>query len=254
MADSTARFSSRASSYAAHRPGYPPAVLATLVSGCGLTRATEIADVGAGTGIFTEILLQHGNPVAAVEPNREMRDQLHRLQRSFPALRVVDGTAAATTLDDGSVGLVVVAQAFHWFDPILTRREFARILRPDGWVGLVWNQRDKQSTAFLREYDATLLEFSPEYRGLQHGPVDLPVLDEFFGPAGYSTHAFANVYAFDFERLRGLIESTSYVPGPADPAFTPMMKRLGESFAAHQAGGVIEMRYATRLFVGQLRD
>jgi SAM-dependent methyltransferase len=74
MTDPTLRFSNRVKNYLKYRPAYPPAIIDTLRVECGLTPAAQIADIGSGTGLLTELFLRHGNPVFAVEPNREMRE------------------------------------------------------------------------------------------------------------------------------------------------------------------------------------
>src|SRR5215831_3654027 len=114
--DSTLRFSTRVDNYIRFRPGYPPAVLDLLRAECGLTPATAIADIASGTGIFTRMLLNNGNPVYAVEPNPEMCCAAERLLATYPNFFSVDGPAEATTLPDHSVDLVTAAQAAHWFD------------------------------------------------------------------------------------------------------------------------------------------
>ena len=121
--DPTRRFSNRVDDYVRYRPHYPPGVLDRLREGIALTPRTVIADVGSGTGISTELFLQNGNTVFAIEPNPEMRAAAERLLGGRPNFHSVRGTAEATTLPDGSVDCVVAAQAFHWFDPEKTRVE-----------------------------------------------------------------------------------------------------------------------------------
>src|SRR5437764_1020077 len=130
MRDPTQRFSTRVDNYVKYRPGYPPAIVGLLEAECGLTPESVVADIGAGTGLLAELWLRHGNPVCGVEPNREMREAGARLLAAYPAFTSVDGTAEATTLPDQSVDFVTAGQAFHWFEPVAARREFARILRP----------------------------------------------------------------------------------------------------------------------------
>src|SRR5688572_11917621 len=96
----TERFTGRASDYARYRPGYPASVLDLLHHGIGIPIGAEIADIGAGTGIFTRILLEAGHPVAAVEPNAAMREVMTGELSGYPRFRAVDGTAEATTLPD----------------------------------------------------------------------------------------------------------------------------------------------------------
>ena len=140
-ANATSRFSDRVENYVRYRPGYPPEILPVLSAECGLTRDHVIADIASGTGIWTRTLLENGNPVYAVEPNVDMRQAGDRLLADFPRFTSVAGSAEATTLPDASVDFVTAAQAAHWFDRPRTRREFLRILKPQGWLVLLWNER-----------------------------------------------------------------------------------------------------------------
>src|SRR6476661_6239210 len=112
----TQRFSDRVENYIRYRPGYPPQVLETLRNECGLTPTAAVADIACGTGIFTRLLLENGNPVHGVEPNREMREAAERLLADYPNFVAVNGTAEATTLPDHTFDFATAAQAAHWFD------------------------------------------------------------------------------------------------------------------------------------------
>jgi SAM-dependent methyltransferase len=61
-----------------------------------------------------------------------------------PSALILDGTAEAIPLPDGSVDAVVVAQAFHWFDAPRALAEIARVLREGGGFALLWNERDDE--------------------------------------------------------------------------------------------------------------
>src|ERR1700761_3606187 len=111
MLNSTERFSSRVENYIKYRPSYPPAVLELLSGRCGLAATSTVADVGSGTGILTELLLETGAEVFAVEPNREMRTAAERLLSDYGRCRSVTGTAEATTLPDTCVDLITASQA-----------------------------------------------------------------------------------------------------------------------------------------------
>src|SRR5262249_12824426 len=150
------RFSSRVENYVRFRPGYPLQILELLRRECSLTENSTIADVASGTGIFTRILLEDGNRVFGVEPNPEMRQAGEEFLKGFNNFTSVDGTAEATTLGENSVDMVTAAQAAHWFDREAARNEFVRILKPHGWIVLLWNERQTDSTAFLREYEQLL--------------------------------------------------------------------------------------------------
>ena len=81
----------------------------------------------------------------------------------YPRFTSINGSAEATTLPDSCADFVTVGQAFHWFKPEPTRREFARILRPDGWVAIVWNDRTLSATGFAVSYEDLLVRFGTDY-------------------------------------------------------------------------------------------
>src|ERR1035438_5165838 len=114
--NATSRFSDRVENYIRYRPGYPLEALLALKSECGLSPQQAVADIASGTGIWTRMLLENGNPVFGVEPNPEMRQAGERLLARFPKFTSVTGSAEATTLPDQSVDFVTAAQAAHWFD------------------------------------------------------------------------------------------------------------------------------------------
>jgi SAM-dependent methyltransferase len=252
MTDPTKRFSTRVESYIKYRPGYPPAVIATLQDECSLTPASIVADVGSGTGILTEIFLKNGNLVYAVEPNDEMRAAGERLLRGYPGFHSIAGQAEATTLADQSVHFIVAGQAFHWFDPEKARLEFLRILKPGGWVMLVWNDRDSQTTPFLAAYENLLHKYAIDYPEVDHRRIDQAALSAFFGAGGYRTKAFQNQQDFNFDGIRGRLLSSSYAPEAGHPSYEPMLAKLMSIFQASQVEGQIAFTYITKMYYGQL--
>lgn len=252
MNDAITRFSSRVEDYIKYRPGYPHEVLALMTAECGLLPDSTIADVGSGTGILSELFLRHGNTVYGVEPNAEMRSAAERLLQSYPGFQSSDGRAEATTLAEKSVDFVTAGQAFHWFDQQQARQEFARILKPQGWAILIWNERRLDSTAFLRAYEDLLLEFGTDYEQVRHENVEKDIA-AFFAPQEYKLAAFENLQQCDFEGLRGRLLSSSYIPAPADRRYQPMLERLRQIFLAHQQDDHLIIEYDTKVYYGHLR-
>lgn len=235
-ADPTLRFSNRVENYVRYRPHYPAGVLDILRENIGLKAETVVADVGSGTGISAGLFLRNGNPVLAVEPNREMRAAAERLLGGYPGFRSIAGTAEATTLPDASIDCVVAAQAFHWFNPAKTRAEFQRILRPDGWVVLLWNTRLKDATPFQRAYEKLLETHAGDYRQVKHERIDAAALSEFYA-GGFQVRNLPNLQTFDLEALKGRLLSSSYAPTETQEGYAPMIKALERIFQEHQQGG-----------------
>jgi ubiquinone/menaquinone biosynthesis C-methylase UbiE len=251
MSESVERFTSRVEDYAKYRPGYPVAVVELLRRECGLTPESIVADVGSGTGKLSEILLANGNVVLGVEPNAAMRVVAEKIFKDEPRFRSIDGSAEATTLDDASVDLITAGQAFHWFDPLKTRTEWRRILKPNSWVALVWNDRQLETTPFLADYEELLVEFGTDYAEVRHDN-GLPRIQQFFAGDGYTLRGFPNTQIFDLDGLQGRVRSSSYTPEPSHPNFEPMMRQLQVVFDKHQENGYVNFGYETKVFYGQL--
>ena len=250
----TARFSDRVENYVRYRPGYPPEVLNLLRAECGLRPSHIVADVASGTGMFTRLLLENGNSVFAVEPNAEMRTAGMRQLETLPAgggLVSVAGTAEETTLESGSVDFVTAAQAAHWFDLPRARAEFARILKPDGWCVLIWNERRTASTPFLREYEELLLTYGTDYKEVRHERTTA-IIHEFFAPAPFEERVFDLRQQFDYEGTAGRLLSSSYAPLEGHPNYEAMMQELQRIFRAHAVDGKIEFEYNTQVYYGRL--
>ena len=252
MSDSTRRFSSRVENYVKYRPSYPAEVVGLLAAECGLTPVTLVADIGSGTGLLAELFLKNGNRVQGVEPNREMREAGARLLGSYANFTSVDGTAEATTLGDQSIDVITAGQAFHWFDRDRARAEFARILRPGGWVALVWNERRVGTTAFLDAYERLLRSYSSEYETLNHRQVDQATIAAFFAQGTFRTQTFENRQIFDLAGVTGRLLSSSYTPEPGHPQHQPMLDALAAIVGAQQVDGTVAFEYDTNVYFGQL--
>ena len=250
--NATSRFSDRVENYIRYRPGYPPEALDMLKRECGLTTRDVIADIASGTGIWTRTLLENGNRVYAVEPNVDMRQAGERLLKEFANLTSVTGSADATTLPDASIDCVTAAQAAHWFDRKRTRREFVRILRPGGWLVLLWNEREVDTTPFLRDYEQLLLTFGTDYEDVRHERTTDSV-NEFFDPLPCQERVFAMRQEFDYEGLEGRLLSSSYAPGPGHPKHEPMLRELKRIFDQHVENGIVGFDYKTRVYFGKLK-
>ncbi|MVN87394.1 methyltransferase domain-containing protein [Deinococcus sp. HMF7620] len=246
------RFDGRAAAYAQGRPGYP-AALGAWLRGTGLLRR-PVADLGAGTGLFTRVLLAGGATVTAIEPNAGMRAVLQTSLEDAVTegrLRVQAGTSEAMGLPDASVALITAAQAAHWFDPVPTVQEWRRVLRPGGQVLLVWNDWRGLEEGFNPAYGAVVRPFlaagTPDTAN--RVPEDrLPALL----PGGFDTQVFEQAHALTRERLHALAGSVSYLPAPDSPDFPALTAALDAAFDAHAQAGEVTLIYRTYAYLGRL--
>jgi len=248
--NATSRFSDRVENYVRYRPGYPVEAVRALQNECGLVPEHVVADIASGTGIWTQMLLENGNRVFGVEPNEDMRQAGERLLAGFPRFTSVAGTAEATTLGDASVDFVTAAQAAHWFDRVRARQEFARILKPGGWLVLLWNERITDATPFLREYEELLLTYGTDYADVRHERTTDEV-NQFFDPAPYQERVFDMRQDFDYAGIEGRLLSSSYAPGPGHTKYEPMLRELRQLFDKHATAGRVGVDYKTRVYFGQ---
>ena len=246
--DTVQRFSERVEDYVRYRPGYPREIVETLRRDCGLTAEAAVADIGCGPGNLAVVFLENGNTVFGVEPNAGMRAACRKTLERFPRFHQFEGCAEATGLDSASVDFVVAGQAFHWFEPEAARAEFRRILKPDGWVALAWNERVYGLSAFHDDYEALLVRNGVDYSKIRAMRNDEDAIIAFFQGGEVRRATFTHAQTFDFEGLKGRLMSSSYAPLPGHPSHEPMIGELRAMFDRHRKGGYVQFPYETTVW------
>ncbi len=252
MLNATQRFTTRVDNYIKYRPSYPVAIIELLEREYGLTTNSVVADIGSGTGILAELFLRFGCQVYGVEPNDAMRAAGEQILSSYDRFTSVAATAETTTLRDHSIDLITAGQAFHWFDAKCTGVEWRRILKPGGWVALIWNDRRTSGTPFLDAYEQVLRTFGTDYRTVNHQNDDQAAKRQaFLGGNTWALHTFPNEQIFDWDGVRGRLLSSSYTPEPGHPHYVPMLEALRHAFDQHNENGTVTFLYNTEVWVGQ---
>ena len=240
------RFSSRVENYIKYRPSYPLEIIEFLKEKKFLTKNTVLADIGSGTGILAKIFLDNGNQVYGIEPNKDMREAAEKALQGYANFTSLDGSAEFTGLEENSVELITAGQAFHWFDVGESKREFKRILKPNGNVALIWNNRGKAGGGFNSSYENFILKYGVDYREVRKNERNV---DLFFN---YQKEIFYNFQELDFVSFKGRVLSSSYIPLANNPIFPKMILELEDLFNKHQRNGFIRIEYDTEIYLGNV--
>jgi SAM-dependent methyltransferase len=238
VAPNATRFGVVADRYERARPLYPDAALSELAARCGLRRGTHVLDVGAGTGKLTRQLAALGADLIAVEPSPGMRAQL---RANVPDVEVLDGTAEDIPVSDASVEIVTVGQAFHWFQTHRALDEIARVLRPAGWLALLWNERPERGwAAEVWDFRRDLTGYPGTYPG--DGWEHVLAADERFGPRSVTRYDVCVSTTVGLELVDS--ESRSCVHVIEEARQRQVLARLREFFATHpETAGHTELTY-----------
>ncbi len=244
--DHTKRFDGKGTLYANARPSYATEGLAYLARmGIGIHKT--VADVGAGTGIFSRQLLDLGCTVYAIEPNEDMRRQMVQLLH-HPRLQIVCAPAEHTTLPNQSVDAVTAAQAFHWFNPIAFRDECRRILKPSGFAALLWNHRPEDSP-LVQAYSQIYRQFSSGFQGHSNGlQQDDARIQAFF--SDYQVHTFPHALTYGKQAFIERALSSSYAPRHGDASYRPFLAALETLFEQYAHDDVLQMPNETVIYTG----
>lgn len=249
--DSKVKFTGKADSYAKSRPSYPKELLGELALACGLTQAAVSADIGAGTGILTKLLLDQGWTVDAAEPNSDMRGVLEKELCGYPGLTAVAGTAEETGLPTSRYDLVTAAQAFHWFDALAFQKECRRILKANGTVALIWNSRDF-SSELVQDNAALCQRLCPAFHGFSNGMEDQQDKLDLFFPNGYVSKVFRNDLQFDRDGFLSRNLSASYAPRLEDQSYGAFCAAVNALFDKHQENGWLFQPNLTEVYYGKV--
>ena len=246
------RFTGRAEAYSTSRPSYPNKILNILEREISFDHTQIVADIGSGTGLLSKLFLQNGNRVFGVEPNDEMRFYAENSLTDYPKFKSVNATAENTGLGNSSVDLVTVGQALHWLDSKLAPREFARILKTDGHVCVVYNDRNNDD-AFMKDYDQLVKKYAKDRAKVPDITDDY--LSMFFRERKYSRFLLSNEQSLDLEGLLGRMTSASYMPSPADEKrFNALERDAGTLFKSYENKGRVRLLYDTMIFLGQVQN
>jgi SAM-dependent methyltransferase len=240
--DSLRRFGSRAQSYAAFRPGYPPDAIDAALDGLGDPSALTIADIGAGTGISARLFAQRGAAVIAVEPNARMRAHAE----PHPSIEWRDGTGERTGLEDQSVDLVVICQAFHWFATAGAMHELARIARRR--VALLQYERH-EADPFTKAYGDVVRAYATDDTEALRARA-LEIFAHFPG-ASVAGSAARSTQRLDREALLGRASSSSYLPASGERA-DELRRDLARLFTHYEGDGHVTLHMATHVLTADL--
>jgi SAM-dependent methyltransferase len=227
-------FGLAAREYEHGRPSYPPAAVDWLLP----DGQVRVLDLAAGTGKLTRQIVARGLEVVAVEPSEAMRNEL---ERALPGVTSLAGSAEGIPLADGSVDVVLVAQAWHWVDTRRAVRELARVLSPGGRLGLVWNVRD-QRESWVAQLDRIMHREIADEINTTNPPV---------GPPFKPIERFDVEWTYKLNRqtLLDLVSSRSYIITLPDDQRAMLLDDVRELLARDPAlagRGEIGMPYITR--------
>ncbi len=228
--------------YNAARPSYPLDAIEFLVAAFDLGETSTVLDLGAGTGIFTRQLLPFVGELIAVDPSASMRESF---RSATPGVEIRDGSDVAIPLEDDAVDAVVVAQAFHWFDAPRALIEIHRVLRPNGGLGLIWNERD-ESVAWVAELTRAMQwDVRQPYKvGMDFSLIlaEGPFVD-------VERVSFTNAQTLTHEGLTQRVLTTSYIAAMGEDERAPLM---GEVAAVIDTlPDLVEMPYVTDVYIAR---
>jgi ubiquinone/menaquinone biosynthesis C-methylase UbiE len=249
--DPKGRFTGLGQIYAKARPAYPYAAIDFIIDKCGLNEKSLLVDVGCGTGISSRLFAERKIPTVGIDPNDDMRLQAteENSRRKFEWLSYIGASSENTGLANSVADVVLAAQAFHWFQPEPTLKEFVRILKPNGFCVLMWNERDDRDD-FTRQY-SELLHQVPDARSVEmkRGNSGVDLLESpLFHSAGKVD--FENQQDMDEEGLLCRASSASYVPKSGE-IFVNLTQDLRALFERCQNDGQVVMKYVTSVYFAQ---
>ena len=245
------RFTGLADIYAAHRPTYPAEIIAAVCERAAAGGGPRIAiDIGCGTGIAT-LSLARGLAdwrIIAAEPNADMLDKARVTCAGQSNIEFLPNGAEALPGEDESVGLVIAAQALHWFDMPKFFADAARVMPAGGTLAILYNNRQNAVSAVLSEIEAYLEGIDGSY-DRNYRARDIPAL-------------LGDLEAFDnVERVRQVwLKPTScddlvnyfmsrsmMQPLAKKVGIAKLRQRIGDIADEHARGGMIDLPFATEL-------
>lgn len=236
--------------YDKFRPQYAEALIDYLYTEVGFNAESSIADIGSGTGIFSEQLLQQGSFVYGIEPNEEMRLFAEEKLKRYEKFQSIGAFAEKTSLIDSSIDFVTVAQAFHWFDVDRFKEECKRILKDKGIVSLIWNT-PLENSIINQEVNSICMKYCEKnYVGKHNWKPD--IYSCFYSSEEYQFKEFSNDLIYDLTSFLGINQSTSYSPKPNSKEHRSFLLELEDIFTTYQHNELITIPNVTQVITGSI--
>lgn len=245
------QFSGLAEEYTVSRPTYADEFIETLYSHYGFSEESSIADIGSGTGKFAKQLLDKGSYVTCVEPNDDMRNMSIKELGKYKKFRAVRGNASETTLVDKSVDYITTAQAFHWFDIVLFKKECQRILRENGRILLIWNIRDMSNEVNIECYNI-YSKYCPKFKGFGGGIQKDDIRVKQFFNNEYEYVEFNNPLVYNKVKFISRSLSGSYSLKKDDENYTEFLEELSKVFSRYAKENTLTMANRTIAYIGKV--
>lgn len=248
----THKFTGKAENYERFRPSYPLKMIDSLYQETGFNSSSLIADIGSGTGKFSELLLERKSSVIGIEPNADMRKTAEKRLTHFADYISSGETAEETKLASSSVDFVTAAQAFHWFDVKRFKEECRRILKPEGKVVLIWNSRVMKNK-LIQENEKICREYCEHFNGFSGGiEKHLEVFSVFFKEGSYDEQLFENNQLMDREAFIGRNLSASYAPEEGARNYEKFVKELSILFEKYCENENLLIPSVTKCYIGKV--
>lgn len=250
--DTISRFSGKVELFAKSRPGYPNAIINILEKKIGFDEFKDVADVGSGTGILSKLFLRNGNIVFGVEPNDEMRAYAEKSLTGFLNFVSINGTAERLNLADESIDLLTAGQSFHWFNITKAKKEFKRVLNPEGCIMLVWNARKVDCSDFMRGYDKLFGRLGEELTKARAEHRNEKQIQKFFNTEKLELAKFDNFQILDFKGLKERLLSSTYIPA-AGTIQKEIVKELKTLYDKFNIENKVMFEYETKVYYGKFK-
>lgn len=247
------KFSAKAAIYDKYRPRYSKEFIDYIYNNYGITDKSVIADIGAGTGILSEEFLVRNSEVICVEPNIQMLEQARKRLSKYAKVSFINSSAEDTNIFDQSINIIIVGQAFHWFNKIEFLKECKRIIVDNGFVVLAWNISNSSNIVSKEIFDLNS-KCIKRYNGynLRDQENDQEYYD-FFLNGEFVSHNFENNLFLNNEEFIGRCLSRSYSPDIGDDNYEEYVDGLNTIFDTYSEKGKIKIINTTKCVIGRVK-